>query len=151
MKKLPLSIKEVLKGKSVIVGIGNRLRGDDAFGPVMIDRLRGKTKRDLIDAGTAPESYLGPIIKKNPETIIIMDVADMGKAAGELGILDGEDILKVGFSTHDSSPKVFMDFLKETTGARIVMIAAQPKTLEFGENPSREVKESMDKLEEILL
>ena len=39
------------KGKVVIVGIGNLLRGDDGFGPALIERLSGNVEARCIDAG----------------------------------------------------------------------------------------------------
>ena len=33
-------LKEIFKGKIVIVGVGNTLRGDDGFGPMLIEKLK---------------------------------------------------------------------------------------------------------------
>ena len=65
----------VLRGKTVIVGMGNPLRGDDGFGPALIERLRGKVSATCIDAGIAPENYVGRIVKETPDTILLVDVA----------------------------------------------------------------------------
>ena len=35
------SLKDILKGKIVILGIGNMLRGDDGFGPALVGALEG--------------------------------------------------------------------------------------------------------------
>ncbi|HEB30892.1 MAG TPA: hydrogenase 3 maturation endopeptidase HyCI, partial [Spirochaetes bacterium] len=34
------TFKEILKGKIVLFGIGNTLRGDDALGPMLVEMLR---------------------------------------------------------------------------------------------------------------
>lgn len=149
MKKVASRLKKALEGRVVIVGIGNKLRSDDGFGPVTIERLKDKTRAFLLDAGTAPESFLGPIIKNRPDTVIILDIADLGIPPGGIDILNKDDILKVGFSTHDASPGMFIDFLENNIDADIFMIAVQPKTVQFGGDLSREVIEAIGKLEKI--
>ncbi len=55
-----LAIK--LPGKrTVILGVGNPLHGDDAIGPNLVDRLRGRLEATLINAGEVPENYLSTI------------------------------------------------------------------------------------------
>ena len=66
--------------KIVLVGIGNPLRGDDGFGPALIAALDGQVRAVCIDAGTAPESYAGKIIKENPDTVVFVDAADLDLA-----------------------------------------------------------------------
>ena len=134
-------------GRVTIAGIGNRLRGDDAFGPVMVERLKEKKNYSLFDCGTSPENYLFPIIKTKPDTIIIFDAAQMNLLPGSIDILKNEDILRIGFSTHDASPRMFMDFLKKETTAKIFMIAVQPKNTEFGQDLSPEVTSAINDLE----
>ncbi|MFH1362969.1 MAG: hypothetical protein ABIH45_01995, partial [Candidatus Omnitrophota bacterium] len=58
----------ILKGKVVIVGIGNIYRSDDSFGPQLIERLQGGINAVCIDAGTTPETYTGKMIKEGPDT-----------------------------------------------------------------------------------
>ena len=57
----------------VIVGIGHPLRGDDALGPSLVKRLDGHLDALCIDAGSAPENYLGKIIKASPDVILFID------------------------------------------------------------------------------
>jgi len=144
-------IKEILSGNIAITGIGNRLRGDDAFGPVMVDTLKEKTPYAVFDCGTSPENYLFPIIKTKPDTIIIFDAAEMDMPPGSMSVLKNEDILKIGFSTHDASPAMFMEFLKKETNANIFMIAVQPKTTQFGEGLSPEVTSAINELKNTFL
>lgn len=146
-----LKLKEALKGRVCIIGIGNRLRGDDGFGSIVVERLKGKIDAVFFDAGTAPENFLGPITKAKPNSIIILDTADLGSSAGDIDILNKDDILKVGFSTHDTSPATFIKFLEKETGGDIFMIAVQPKNTGFGQELSKEVSERIENLQELLL
>jgi len=143
-------IREIIKGRVVIVGIGNKLRGDDGFGPIMIERLKGKVDAVLIDAGTSPENYLGPITKSRPNTIIILDTAELGKDPGSIDILNKNDILRVGFSTHDASPALFIEYLEAECKADVFMIGLQPASLAFGKGISEEAEKAMDSLCQVL-
>jgi len=141
-------MKEILKGKVVIVGVGNTLKRDDGFGPALIELLKAKTDAVCIDAGSAPENYVGKIAKIKPDTILIADAAELGLAPGEYKLLGKEDILKSGFTTHDISPHMFMDFLEKETKADIYMLGLQPEDVSFGEGMSDCVKSAMDKIVE---
>ncbi|MEM3427614.1 MAG: hypothetical protein QW212_05015, partial [Nitrososphaerales archaeon] len=54
--------------KLVIVGLGNRLRGDDAIGLELINTLKGRVGDNifLIEAETTPESYTDVISSFKP-------------------------------------------------------------------------------------
>ena len=56
----------------VFVGVGNRLRGDDGIGPVLIDMLRGRVAH-AIDAGIRPENYTSAIKRLKPAVIVFID------------------------------------------------------------------------------
>ncbi len=141
---------DILKGKLVIMGIGNSLRGDDGFGPALIEKLQGISDAVCIDAGTAPESYAGKVAKQNPDTILIADAVHLGKAAGEYAILTGEDIVRTGFATHDISPAMFMDYLKQETGADIYMLGVQPQDVSFGSEMSEAVVKALIQISELI-
>ena len=144
-------LRQILTGRVTIVGIGNRLKADDGFGPVVIEHLLGRVRASLIDAGTAPESYLGKIIKSEPDTIIILDIADIKGSPGSIDILDKNDILKVGFSTHDASPGIFMEFLENSLKkAKLFMVAVQPASLRLGGALTDQVAGAASKIEETL-
>lgn len=145
-----MTFEDILKGKVVIVGIGNTLRGDDGCGPALIERLQGKINAVCIDAGTAPENYTGKIIKEKPETILIVDAVHLGLTPGKYDILKGRDILKSGFTTHDMSPNMFIDYLSKETGAQVYMLGVQPKAVSFGDNMSRNMEEALKEIEKLI-
>ncbi len=65
-----------------IIGIGNRLRGDDALGPLMIDALRAGADVDLelIDAGS---DALGLIeYLEDRKQVVLVDACRMGAEPG---------------------------------------------------------------------
>jgi hydrogenase 3 maturation protease len=139
-------LSSLLNGKTVIVGIGNPLRGDDGFGPHLVELLRNTVKAVCIDAGTAPESYIGKIIKEDPDTVLIVDAVHLGLEPGEFRVMEGSEILQSGFTTHDLSPRMFMDHLEQRTRARIYMLGVQPQSVHFGDEMSEPVKRTAEQL-----
>ena len=142
--------QDIFRGKTVIVGIGNSLRGDDGFGPALVKRLQGRIGTVCIDAGSAPENYVGKITRENPQTILIVDALDLGLAPGKYMILKKEDIVKSGLSTHDISPHMLIDYLEKQTNADIYVLGVQPKDISFGVEMSEEMNMTLEEVAECM-
>lgn len=140
----------IFEGKTVIVGIGNIMKGDDGFGPALIKRLDGKIKAVCIDAGSAPENYTGAISKQNPDTILLVDAVHLDLAPGQYEILKPQDILKSGFTTHDISPRMFIEYLESQTKARIFLLGIQPQNISLGDEMSDNVKKALAEIESLI-
>jgi hydrogenase 3 maturation protease len=144
-------LRERLQGKrALILGIGNTMRGDDGLGPALIERLQGKVAATLIDAGEVPENYLGPIEAAGAEVILIVDAADLRAAAGDVALIELEQLGKTGISTHNASLGLFASVVQRLTGADILVLAVQPMVNAFGAPMSEEVGRTLDRLEEML-
>ncbi|MFH1868194.1 MAG: hydrogenase 3 maturation endopeptidase HyCI [Candidatus Omnitrophota bacterium] len=141
---------DILKGKIVIVGMGNIMRGDDGFGPLLIENLTGRIDAVCIDAGTAPENYLGKIAKEKPDTILFIDAVDLGLDPGAYDILVKSEILNHGMTTHDISPNMLIDFLEKETEANIYMLGVQPKSISFGDEVSMCVKKAISEVADMI-
>ena len=131
----------------IVVGIGNPLRGDDGFGPALVERLQGKVSMVCIDAGNAPENYLGRIVKEEPDTILLVDVAHLGLEPGQYRILQPDDILKCGLTTHDMSSRMLIEYLNNQTQADIFMLAVQPQNISLGEAMSERLNRTLDEID----
>ena len=141
------------KHKTVIIGVGNELRGDDAAGIEVVRRLKeyilpGVT---LIDSGTVPENFLGPVVKARPDHVILVDAADMNGQPGTFRELYGNALDWSAFSTHTNVLKLVMDYIERETGADVRLIGIQPVSCGFGDSMSECVRESIDKLVDELL
>jgi len=149
---LKSDIKNRIRGRVAIVAIGNILRGDDGLGPKLIELLKPKSiNAALFDCGTAPENYIFPILSASPDTVILVDAADISEAPGSAKVFGIDEISNVSFSTHNPSPRLFTDLLK--TGRddlNIFVISIQPKTTALGASLTREVLEGLDSLAGIL-
>ena len=148
MKNDPLiGIKEYLKGRTAIVGIGNVLKGDNQIGSLLISRLKDKIDACLFDCGEVPENYIQPIIEDKPQTIIIVDASDWGGTIGELRLIEKEKIKNFGFSTHNASLAIFCDYLeKELPLARIIIIGVQVGKRDLMHPISTEVEATLNEL-----
>ena len=143
-------IASCFKGKIVYLGIGNILRGDDGIGPELIAKLSEKGLC-TVDAGTVPENCIGPVARLDPDTIVIVDAVHLDREPGAVEILDRSEIMgSTGFTTHSLSPVLVMERLEEETGARVVMLAIQPGTIEFGAPLSPVVASLLSILPDIL-
>ena len=141
------ALRDILKGKVVIVGIGNTMKADDGFGPVFIGRIKGKVDAICIDAGTAPENYVGKIAKENPDTVLLCDAVHLERDAGVYEILRPEDVVRSGLTTHDISPGMFIDYLRSRTSAPVYVLGIQPKDVSLGGEMSEEVRLALIDLE----
>jgi len=113
----------------VVMCIGNRDGGDDGIGPYIAERL-GKDHHDFVvlDGGISPENYTSVVKRYHPETLILVDAADMGLPAGEIRVVPEEKIGTMHLSTHGISLALLIEFLKKDI-KEIVVIGIQPKKM----------------------
>jgi len=153
-----LELKKRLRGKVVIVGIGNTLRGDDGAGPELIKQLKNSklstlsSKLSLIDVGEVPENYLGKIAEHKPDTIILVDAVDFGSPPGSVRIIEQDTLKEESFSTHNASIKLTMKYLRTKTKSLVFLLGIQPmKNLQIGSGLSEPVKQAIRRIEEFLI
>ena len=144
-------LKARLKGKILVVGVGNEQRGDDGYGPRMIQRLEGKVDVALLDVGEAPENYLGRISNQQAQTILVLDAANFGEEPGTAAILEVEDMDGATVSTHGIPLKVFFSLIRTESKSEIFCLSVQP--LQFGQGSflSASVESSVEILSETLI
>lgn len=141
------NLRDILVGKAVILGIGNPLRGDDAFGSLFAEKIIGKTSLTVLNGGSSPENVLGKIIQENPDTILFVDAVDFEGKSGEIKIFNSKEIKTSNlFCTHNLSPRLAFDFLKENIQAQIYLLAVQPKSINLGDKVSAEIEEKLNLL-----
>lgn len=118
----------------VVVGVGSEMRGDDIAGLLVLEELKKHPhpKVILIEGGTAPENFTGQIKKAKPTHLIIVDAADLKQAPGAVEVIEPARIGGYSFSTHALPLKVMVDFILADWKCEVMVIAIQPKSLEFG-------------------
>ena len=135
---------------TVIVGIGNILKGDDGAGPLVCEQLAGKVCAELIDAGTVPENYIQPIIKKAPQNLLIIDAIDFGAPAGTINIFKPEQLNSSVFSTHTLSPRLLVDMVCKDIDVDVYFVGVQPAQTQLGQSISPEVDRAAQRLVRVL-
>jgi hydrogenase 3 maturation protease len=136
------------KGKVLILGIGNTLRGDDGFGSILASRIKNKVPFEVIDGGVSPENYLERIVQKKPDVVLIIDALDLGIQPGELRIIEAQALQTSPlFFTHNVSISMLINYLKKSLPVDIIMLIIQPQNIKLGEDLSPEVKAAITDLE----
>jgi len=135
----------------VIIGVGNPMRGDDAFGSSLAQRLAGRIAAHVIDAEDVPESYLWTAIAAQPDTILFLDAVDLGAAPGAAALLDPEQIACRCVSTHHVPLAMMVEVLRRETGASVALLAMQPSHIEFARPMSPTSSAALSCLEGLLM
>ena len=144
---------------TIVLGIGNRLGGDDAAGICLVDMLDQRRHRDqvrfpaeimAIDAGTAPESYTSVIRQHLPDLLILVDAADMGLPPGAIRIITPDKIGILSFSTHHMPLSMFISYVEEFC-RKVLLVGVQPQQIETGKGISKVIRKSVKKLTEAIL
>jgi hydrogenase 3 maturation protease len=145
-------LARLLHGRWLLVGVGNDLRGDDAFGPLLARRLLDEGI-PAIDAGSAPENVTGPILRAAPDLLILADAACMGAEAGTLRLLEAGALAEGGTSTHDPSLATLLAYLQgrhpggtPRPPLDVKILAFEPTTRDLGAPPSHALLASIDRL-----
>ncbi|HUV07703.1 MAG TPA: hydrogenase maturation protease [Spirochaetia bacterium] len=151
VSKNKTSISAILKGKVVIVGLGNSLRGDDGVGSALVKRLRGRIEAVCIDAESTPENYLGRIIREKPDTLLFVDAVDLGTSPGDYELLESSDLTQSVCSTHDISLRMLVELLRREIDCSIYILCIQPENLILGETLSKRAEQTLHVLEGAIL
>jgi len=150
-KQLFEQIRKFRGTKTVIVGIGNVLKGDDGAGPFVCEQLKhAKVSAELIDAGTVPENYIQPIVKKAPQNLLVIDAIDFGAPPGTIRIFKPEQLNSYAISTHTLSPRLFVDMVCQNIKLDVYFIGIQPAHTRLSQSVSPQVSRAIQQLSHAL-
>jgi len=153
-QKLQAELSKRLAGASrvVLLAVGSDLRGDDAAGLLVAEKLQPKTsdKFHILIGGTAPENLTGEVKRLKPSHLIIVDAANMKAAPGTIQIISHHEIGGYSFSTHALPLKVMIDFILADLPCEVIVATIQPKSVMFDEKVSVEIEQAADRLAEAL-
>ena len=132
-----------------VIGLGNLLRGDDGIGPVIIEKL-GEMNQSLplqfYDAGSDAFTVLDHLLGSEP--VLIIDCARIGKKPGSVQkilIKDNKNLpINLGISLHGYSlMEVWQIACSMGVKNDLLVIAVEPKSVEFNTGLSEDVKKSI--------
>jgi hydrogenase maturation protease len=146
MSDLARHIEERLRGRrAAVVGVGNRLRGDDGAGSRVAERLLAAGAAGVFDAETVPENYLGVLLAARPEAALFVDATDHGGAAGACCLVRAGELAARGSSTHAPSLRLLAGLL-EDQGIECWVLGIQPAATAFGAELSPAVAAAVDEV-----
>ena len=141
-----------LRGKrTVILGVGNILQGDDAVGPSLVDLLHGRVEATLINAGEVPENYLSSIKAAQPEVVVIVVGLELGAEPGCMVVLDADRLRAIGNFTRNPGLAFLAVMIQDGTGAEVLLIGVQPESTTFASGLSTPVHQTLQTLEEMMV
>jgi hydrogenase maturation protease len=137
----------------LILGLGNAVMTDDAFGSRMVELLQAKLRFppevSILDGGTLGLDLLPRL--EGVDRLLIIDALEMDAEPGEVFRLEGEEVPRA-FATKLSVHQMGVQDLlavAELQGhlpSELVVWGVQPGTVEMGLNLSPPVAAAMDKL-----
>lgn len=140
-----------MKGRVVVVGVGDSRRGDDGVGPMMARLLAEAGVEDVIDGGPSPEIETWRVRESKPDSVLFIDAADVGGEPGEAALLLPSDLRATGFDTHRAPLKLTMEYLENELGCECCLLAVQPHDVREGASMCAEVEHSAGNLAGILV
>jgi coenzyme F420 hydrogenase subunit delta len=134
MEQLPVYCRK----KILIAGCGNKLFGDDGFGPEVVDYLTDhyEIPEDvcLLDVGTGIRKILFTLTlsEARPEEIVIIDAVDKGREPGEIFdiLLEEVPIEKTDdFSMHQVPSSNLLKELQDLCSVKVKVMVCQIRTI----------------------
>ncbi len=151
-KRLFAKLQKLHGSKTVIVGIGNTLKGDDGVGQLVCRQLQdAKSCAEVIDAGTVPENYIQPIVKKAPQNLLIIDAIDFHALPGTIDIFKPEQLSSFALSTHTLSPHLFTEMVSRNIEVDVYFVGIQPEHTRLGDSMSPQVCKAAQQLVQTLI
>jgi hydrogenase 3 maturation protease len=137
-----------------IVGMGHLLRGDDAVGLYIIDRLQSEISTIdnilLLDAGSAPENFTGKIRSFAPDVVLFIDAVDMQAEARHIRLIELNKISVIAASTHTLSLRLLSNFLRHEIGCDVLLLGIQPYKSELISPLSAPVKDDISEVSDFI-
>lgn len=127
-------IPDFCRKRTLVLGIGNILFGDDGFGCAVVDYVEKHYSVPevvcLLDAGTSVRKLLFTLCLSTlrPRRVLIMDAIDVGRSPGELFEINPADIPAVkldDFSLHQLPTSNLLRELEENCGVEVRILACQ--------------------------
>lgn len=141
-----------LRGKrTVILGVGNPLQGDDAIGPTLVDLLRGRIEATLINGSEVPENYLSSICAAQPEVVLIVVALELSAEPGSMAVLDADRLRAIENFTRNPGLAFLVVMIQDRTEAEVIVVGIQPEDTAFASAMSPSVHQTLHSLEEMLV
>jgi hydrogenase 3 maturation protease len=141
------------RGKAVIIGVGNPLRGDDGVGMKILEYLEDMDLPDvmLLNTETVPEAFTGKVSEYEPTHVLLVDAANFRGEPGDAKLISSAQIGGTAVSTHSLPLTIFITYIEKTLNVKVKLLGIQPKRIEFYTEMTPELEEASKKISEILI
>lgn len=146
-------------GKILIVGVGNRLLGDEGLGPYVIDYLSKLTLPPdigIIDCGCDLLNLIS--YQEKPRKIILVDAICAGGKPGKIHRFNFNEFQGIQTKVHSAHQVKVVDALKllkqvcpNITNCKYILLGIEPKTTDLSFDLSKEVTDNILDLMALLL
>lgn len=135
---------------TLIIGLGNPLRGDDGVGVRLVKELNERTlphNVDVVDGGTQGLGLIN--LMENRQRVILVDAADIGQRPGEFARFTPDEVLLPGNDQHLSihaaglRDALLLAQALNKLPPKVIIFGVQPKQLDWDTGLSREVEASL--------
>ncbi len=134
------------------MGLGHRLRRDDAFGSILADELAQSLSPNsrwrAVDCSTTPENYIKPAAEFSPDKILFIDALQGEGSPGKIEIIEFDELELSGFSTHTFSPAFLKEQFQQRTGAKLFVLGVYVNSTKVGSGLSERLKETKKELKD---
>lgn len=141
--------------KIALVGMGHPLRSDDYAGSYIVKKTitRAKSRRSdrilLFDGEDNVENLITRIAQLEPGHVIFIDACEMKEEPGETKLISVTQTSYPFFTTHGVPLKLLAEQLLPKSNVWI--LAIQPKSTDFGERLSKEIRPLVDSISDFLV
>jgi hydrogenase maturation protease len=146
--------------RTVVIGCGNLLRGDDSVGPVLVRRLLSHPLPpgvEVVDAGTAGADVV--LRMQGAHRVVLVDAATGGGEPGTLYRLRGEDVAGTppagGLDVHrfrwDHALALARLLLRDGHPEAVDVLLVEAAAFEPGAELTPAVSDAVDRLVRLLL
>ena len=142
-------LENILKSnhKNILfAGVGNVLRSDDGVGVFIVSGIENRDHISTLLVEVNIENYINKINSISPDILIIADCLDFNREPGYADIIPVGMTNEFTISSHNISLKRVAEFLK----MEVYVLGVQPADLRVGEHLTPVVKESAEKIIEII-
>jgi coenzyme F420 hydrogenase subunit delta len=140
------------RARTLVLGVGNVLFGDDGFGPEVVrhlaDQFRIPDDIYVMDVGTGARRILFTVTlsEERPEEIVIVDAVDWGRTNGQVFEIPADALPENkidDFSLHQVPTSNMLRELQERCDVRVIVVACDvgviPQEIGPGLSPAVEV------------
>jgi len=140
------NLQSIIKLKPIIIGMGNELRGDDAAGIQLVQKLQQMGYPSTLVVFDTPENYLQKIAAMEGDARLWVDIINWDSAPGDYKIFLPDEIQHFAVSTHNYSPTVLIEYLAPQRAIPDYFLGIQPQNLSLGSKISEPVQRTIKKL-----